>query len=589
VDEVRVASVARSAGWIETAFRNQNAPSSFYNVGAEQAAPFAAQWRYGFRKKLTIDNTRVTCGSDVSDFPVLISLVDPDLRTVADGGNVEHPNGYDITFRDSTGQGTLDSDVEAYTSDGVNGTLVAWVRVPTVAASAPDTDIFMYYGNPAVSCPVNTQNPPGVWDTNYRGVWHLREDPTGATPQVLDSTSNWNHGTSNGTMTVADQVAGQINGSLDFDGTDDYLDAGTDASLDMGAGDLTLEAWFNTTGVVAQRVVGKGSSGTAAKRYVLSLDTTDCGVGPIKGELDDDTTKQFICSAATYNDGTWHYAAVVRDGTNLRLYLDGTEDPGSPIDITGYGNIDSLRPFFIGALWAEGASGPNSHLTGGIDEVRVSDTARTACWIETEHNNQSIPTKDALCTNNGFVCVGAEEVDPPTAVELASFRARGGDGEVLLEWETGSEIENLGFHLYRSASEEGSYVRITSSLIPGLGSSPAGAKYSYHDSGLTNGVTYYYKLEDIETTGKTELHGPVSATPEAGLPAGDNQDGEEGSEENSGDSTARIVFGDPGAPSGSSRSGDRAFDGRLLRVSGGRRDGASGGSRLCGRRSIGRA
>src|SRR3970282_1424018 len=33
---------------------------------------------------------------------------------------------------------------------------------------------------------------------------------------------------------------------------------------------------------------------------------------------------------------------------------------------------------------------------------------------------------------------------------------------------------------------------------------------------VTNGVTYYYQLEDIETTGKTKMHGPVSRTPQAG-------------------------------------------------------------------------
>jgi hypothetical protein len=128
--------------------------------------------------------------------------------------------------------------------------------------------------------------------------------------------------------------------------------------------------------------------------------------------------------------------------------------------------------------------------------------------------------------------VGADDVDATTAVELVSFEAVGVDGAVELTWETGSELENLGFHLYRSLSEEGPYEQITASVIPGLGSSPAGANYSYVDSGLTNGVTYYYKLEDIETTGTTELHGPVSATPQAGAPAGDNQAGEEGSGEN---------------------------------------------------------
>jgi hypothetical protein len=146
---------------------------------------------------------------------------------------------------------------------------------------------------------------------------------------------------------------------------------------------------------------------------------------------------------------------------------------------------------------------------------------------------------------------------PPTAVELLSLEARALDGAVEVEWHTGSELDNLGFHLYRATSQAGPYQRITASVIPGLGSSPEGARYRYEDGGLTNGVTYYYKLEDIETTGKTEFHGPVSATPEAGLPAGDNQEGEEGSEGGSGDSTARIVFGDPGANQVKVRRRDR--------------------------------
>jgi len=107
-------------------------------------------------------------------------------------------------------------------------------------------------------------------------------------------------------------------------------------------------------------------------------------------------------------------------------------------------------------------------------------------------------------------------VPPATAVTLSSFSAQGLDAAVEVSWETASELNNLGFHIYRSDSAEGPYESITRSAIPGLGSSPVGARYRYLDSGLTNGKTYFYRLEDIETTGKTERHGPVSATPAAG-------------------------------------------------------------------------
>ena len=106
-----------------------------------------------------------------------------------------------------------------------------------------------------------------------------------------------------------------------------------------------------------------------------------------------------------------------------------------------------------------------------------------------------------------------------TVVSLTSFTAQAGDGEVRLDWETGAELHNLGFHLYRGPSATGPWSRITASLIPGLGSSPEGARYAYRDGGLANGATYFYLLEDVETTGRTRRHGPVAATPRAGSAA----------------------------------------------------------------------
>jgi uncharacterized membrane protein YgcG len=163
--------------------------------------------------------------------------------------------------------------------------------------------------------------------------------------------------------------------------------------------------------------------------------------------------------------------------------------------------------------------------------------------------------------------MGADQFLVATAVELLSFEARGLDGAVELSWQTGSELNNLGFHLHRAVSAEGPYQRITASLVPGLGSSPIGASYSYLDGGLANGVTYSYRLEDIETTGATKLHGPVSAMPQATAPQGEPSPGDGGSGSGggggsgggsgsggggepgggSGSGGARIVYGDPTA------------------------------------------
>ena len=101
----------------------------------------------------------------------------------------------------------------------------------------------------------------------------------------------------------------------------------------------------------------------------------------------------------------------------------------------------------------------------------------------------------------------------PTVIELSSFTASPKTNKVVLQWSTESEIDNAGFNLYRSTTENGEYIKINASLIPAKGSSTQGASYEYVDNGLQNRKTYYYKLEDIDLNGTSTMHGPVSATP----------------------------------------------------------------------------
>ena len=41
----------------------------------------------------------------------------------------------------------------------------------------------------------------------------------------------------------------------------------------------------------------------------------------------------------------------------------------------------------------------------------------------------------------------------------------------------------------------------------------SGASYTYTDTDVVKGVTYYYQLEDVDIHGVSAFHGPVSATP----------------------------------------------------------------------------
>ena len=99
----------------------------------------------------------------------------------------------------------------------------------------------------------------------------------------------------------------------------------------------------------------------------------------------------------------------------------------------------------------------------------------------------------------------------PTLITLSYFNAKPSGKKVFLVWETKSEIDNLGFNIYRSETEDGEYVKINKKLIPAKGNGIKGASYKLSDKNVKPGRTYYYKLEDIDRNGTNTLHGPKSA------------------------------------------------------------------------------
>ena len=76
---------------------------------------------YNYQQLITISKDMISanCSSNLTNFPVLVSLSGDWLKTVAYGGNIADPDGYDIIFRDANGLAKLDHEIEEY--DGVCG------------------------------------------------------------------------------------------------------------------------------------------------------------------------------------------------------------------------------------------------------------------------------------------------------------------------------------------------------------------------------------------------------------------------------------------------------------------------------------
>ena len=119
--------------------------------------------------------------------------------------------------------------------------------------------------------------------------------------------------------------------------------------------------------------------------------------------------------------------------------------------------------------------------------------------------------------SKGFVCfvILLASFLRPGVVRAQQPVATAAPAAVIVEWTTESEVKLAGFNLYRSESMDGSYVKLNGTLIPASPDPIAGGEYSYTDTTARAGVTYYYKLEDVELDGTAMLHGPIEGVGQA--------------------------------------------------------------------------
>ena len=120
----------------------------------------------------------------------------------------------------------------------------------------------------------------------------------------------------------------------------------------------------------------------------------------------------------------------------------------------------------------------------------------------------------ALCmvTDENQLPVAVNWINPDdfmVPVELSSFRATASKGNVLLEWVTQSENENLGYYIYRADSRGDNFQPVNEKLIPGAGNSTSQNRYEYCDKTVETGKIYQYKLADVNYNGSMKFHGPI--------------------------------------------------------------------------------
>lgn len=342
---------------------------------------------YAYRRTITIDHTKVP-NTDLTSFPVLISSTFADLATTSNGGQVTSSNGYDIVFSSDSGGATqLAFERESYSV--TTGAVIFWVNVPILSHTA-DTIIYLFYANPLVM--TDQSNSAAVWDSNYVGVWHV---PNGSTLSAADSSSNENNGTINGQSGNNMAVAGEIDGAATFDGSTQTITHSDNSSLRL-AGSRTLSAWVKLNSLPSSgneyAIVSKESesNGSGITNYLLSY-TNFNGVSGWSDSLNDGTNQSFATYTTTPSTGVWYHVAGVWNASSgiESVYVNGAQQAANIPGLIPDANAGSTFAIGADASWGGGLGG---YADASIDEVRVSNTARSSDWIATDYNNQSNPS-----------------------------------------------------------------------------------------------------------------------------------------------------------------------------------------------------
>jgi len=110
--------------------------------------------------------------------------------------------------------------------------------------------------------------------------------------------------------------------------------------------------------------------------------------------------------------------------------------------------------------------------------------------------------------------------DQPLPVELTSFAATVGNGQISLKWSTASELNVLGFVIQRSIEKDGTYQEIESyknnDNLRGSGNSSQMRDYQVIDENVQEGQTFWYKLIELDIDGSQSEFGPIAASLSSG-------------------------------------------------------------------------
>jgi len=332
---------------------------AFLVLGSAWGHNALAWWNddWAFRKEIKFDLTKA--GADISgspaEVPVLIRLSLANFGYFGDTA----PDGADLRFIGPDDKTPLKHHVERY--DPQAQIAFIWVRVPRLTGAANTDKIFLYYGSKKAQ---QGSDPGGSYDKNQVLVYHFGA-PAGS-PQ--DSTS---YKTEPSAFKAVVNPASLIASGAQFKGAETITVPSTPALHLATAQGMTVSAWVRIEAAQTQAyLVALQESG---KELVLGIDGTQA-FASLSG------VSSVTQTGGNLTTGEWHHLAVRAGNGHLDLFVDGVS----------VGSAAGTIPDIGGTLTVGGSAQGGHLLTGELDELQVSNTARPDEWIVAAARSQGM-------------------------------------------------------------------------------------------------------------------------------------------------------------------------------------------------------
>ncbi|MDD5522885.1 MAG: DUF2341 domain-containing protein [Kiritimatiellae bacterium] len=316
-------------------------------------------WPYRF--KITFPGYINPEAEILTNFPALV-MFGTNITNFAYSTFTLPANGDDLRFGNSNETMMLNYEIERWNTGGNS---YVWVQVPELVDT--NTCIWAYWGNRNVTtAPAYTTNG-STWSQGYAGVWHLNN-------AAVDSTSNRCVGTKSGSVTNA---TGLIADGQEFNGSGSYS-LGNPSALCITS-NQTIEMWLKPNDFGTRRNPYNKAYGGEGTITIEMSGAANYYYGQVGA---DGGPWQELSISSVLQAGAWDHLAIVRDfgSTNLQWYKNGLQINRATTTYT-YAKASSQN-----AVIGDGYVDP---YIGLLDEIRVSNMARSSNWMWACYMNQA--------------------------------------------------------------------------------------------------------------------------------------------------------------------------------------------------------